>query len=303
MRLYYAHVGSSFVDIEWDPEAVMKYKKRITSLYKLIHRLYNIDKKPDVHLDNWLKSRMTRHIQSIKDNFSIYDLRNAANEIFFEIYKDLQWYEKRDGGTKDLLHWFIDTWLQLMTPFSPHICEELWHLYHDSYISIQNYPTFDTNNLALIEEVGEYLLAQSITDTQEILKVTKIQPTKICFYTAAPWKYNVLLTALKLSNQDRFDIGTLMKEIMQDETIRNMGKQVSKYAGKLLGEIKKLQPRDKQRYEAMINETKYLLNARSFIINMFTCPIEIYQEDDKEKYDPQNKAYFAVPLRPAIYIE
>ena len=43
MRLYYAHIGSPFVDIEWDAEAVESYKKRIIKLWELFEKLIGLD--------------------------------------------------------------------------------------------------------------------------------------------------------------------------------------------------------------------------------------------------------------------
>ncbi len=36
---------------------------------------------------------------------------------------------------------------------------------------------------------------------------------------------------------------------------------------------------------------------------IFFCKIEIYNADDKDIYDPVDKIRFAIPLRPAIFIE
>ncbi len=38
MRLYYSHIGSTFVDIEWDSEKVTKYKNRLANIYKQIKK-------------------------------------------------------------------------------------------------------------------------------------------------------------------------------------------------------------------------------------------------------------------------
>ena len=42
---------------------------------------------------------------------------------------------------------------------------------------------------------------------------------------------------------------------------------------------------------------------QSFLMNEFSCEIEIHVADETELYDPQNKSRAAVPRRPAIYVE
>ncbi len=303
MRLYYTHVGSTFVDIEWDSESVTKYKKRIMSIYQQMKRIRKIEKPENENLDRWLKSKMHRHIHTITTQFDTYNLRVAANEIYFEVNKSLQWYRKRGGGSKSLLSWFINTWIQLMTPITPHLAEELWHLNHESFVSTASYPAFDQQALSIKNEVGEYLLSQLVQDTQEILNVTNITPKKICYYVAPSWKQEVMNKAIEMNEQSSFNLGIFMKQIMANEHLRQKGKQVSKFAGKLPKEIKRLQEIDKQRYQTRLDEKKYITNAKSFLKEQFNCIIEIYHADDQKKYDPQQKARFADPLRPAIFVE
>jgi leucyl-tRNA synthetase len=78
---------------------------------------------------------------------------------------------------------------------------------------------------------------------------------------------------------------------------------VSQFVGKLPGEVMKLNENDKKRYQVDINEEDYLKKSQEYIKEVFSCDIKIYSADDKEIYDPGNKIRFAVPLRPAIYIE
>jgi len=107
MRLYYAHVGSPFVDVEWDTEIVTKYKNKIANIWKLMQQLSTGKDTKNENLDNWLISTINRRIQNIVDAFESYDLRVASNEIFFECQKDIQWYLKRGGGNKQLLKKFV----------------------------------------------------------------------------------------------------------------------------------------------------------------------------------------------------
>jgi leucyl-tRNA synthetase len=92
MRLYYAHVGSPFVDVEWDPEVVTKYKNRVANAWKLITQIGKLKDKSDENLDNWLKSTLHRTIKKTTDAFEIFNLRVATNEIFFEFQNQIQWY-------------------------------------------------------------------------------------------------------------------------------------------------------------------------------------------------------------------
>jgi leucyl-tRNA synthetase len=303
MRLYYAHVGSPFVDIEWDSEAVIKYKNRIANIYKMINQISKFKDKKDENLDNWLKSSMQRTIQKTKDAFENFDLRIVTNEIFFECQKNIQWYLKRGGSNTKLLNDFINTWIKLMTPVVPHLSEELWNQKNSSFVSNEPYPQFNSKEIFEKEEVGELLLSGVSEDIAEILKVTKIKPKNICIYTSPKWKYSLFRKAIELSSKGKINTGIIMKEVMTDPKLKSNAKEVSQYAGKLSGEVMRLNKNDKKRYLVEIDEYIYLNKSKDYLKDLFSSDIKIFSADDKELYDPSNKKRFAVPLRPAIFIE
>jgi leucyl-tRNA synthetase len=305
MRLYYAHIGSPFVDVEWDSEAILKYKSRLKNIWNQIHQLSKLkDENSNKQIDNWLISSLQRRIKKSTDAFNIYDLRIATNEIFFECQKDIRWYVKRGGCNKSAVETFVTSWIKLMTPVAPHLAEELWEIfYEDKFVSNEEYPIYDKEKLSINTEVGEYLLEKVVDDVNEIIKVTKITPKKIFIYTSANWKTEMMAKAIKEANEEKIDIGSLIKEAMADPENRRIGKEISQFAGKLPGEAKKLNESDKERYLAEIDEKNYLECGKSYLKELFDCEVEIIGADDKNIYDPSNKKRFAIPLKPAIYIE
>ena len=304
MRLYYTHVGSPFVDIEWDAETVTKYKNKIANIYKFINQLLEIDEASEEQLDIWLESKTAQYISQVTDAYNNFDLRIAANSIFYEIPQDINWYLKRGGGNKETITTCVNAWLQLMTPITPHLSEELWNNTHDSLVSTSILPAKNKLTQSTTHIAGEKLVANLVTDIQEILNVTKITPKRIIVYTAPEWKHMVLSKAIDLSKEEgSLNMGKLMKTIMANPELKKQAKQVSKYAGKLIGEIKKLSDKDISYYTTDIDENQYLKDAQSFFELTFNCSLELYAADDASIDDPQQKARFAEPRRPAIYVE
>jgi leucyl-tRNA synthetase len=303
MRLYYSHVGSPFVDIEWDTEAVLKYKNRVANIYKLINQVEKFKDKKDNDLDNWLKSSIQRTIKKTTDAFENFNLRVATNEIFFECQKNILWYINRNGSNKDLLDEYMKTWIKLMSPVTPHLSEELWHIHNKTFVTNETFPIYNPKDISEKDEVGEYLLTEVVNDIFEILKVTKIKPKIICIYTAPSWKYDIMKKAIELSDKGKIDIGIIMKEAMSKPDMKKIAKDISQYASKLPGEVKKLNINDKKRYLTGISEDVYLKNSIDYLKKIFSCDIQIFNSDDKDIFDPSNKKRSAVPLRPAIYIE
>jgi len=304
MRLYYLHIGSPFVDIEWDPETVLKYKNRIITIWKLVQQISCITDIQQENLDNWLKSSLQRSIQKVLTAFETLDLRVASNEIFFEIQKDLQWYLRRGGSNKKLLEQFVRTWILLMTPITPHLAEELWKTQgFNHFVSNESYPKFNSQEVSEKDEVGEYLLIRVIDDVNEIIKVTKISPKKICIYTSPSWKQEIFRKALDLAAHDSLNVGQVIKDTLANPSMKPLGQQVSQFVAKIASEIKMLSEIDRSRFIIQIDEKQHLSDAKTYLINVLHCPVEIYSADDTNLYDPAKKIKFAIPLRPAIYIE
>jgi leucyl-tRNA synthetase len=191
-----------------------------------------------------------------------------------------------------------------MTPIAPHLAEELWAIQgHNHFVSNEQYPEFDPKEISEKDEVGEYLLTRVIEDTNEILKVTKITPKKICIYTAPEWKQKIFRKALQLAAENQFNVGLIIKETLTDPLMKPLGQQVSQFVSKIGGEIKMFSEIDQERFLIPINEKDHLLNAKLYLNEVFKCEVEIYSADDITIYDPVKKIKFAIPLRPAIYIE
>jgi leucyl-tRNA synthetase len=113
----------------------------------------------------------------------------------------------------------------------------------------------------------------------------------------------VFTKALMMAEENQLNIGLLMKELMADPKMKKMGKEISQFTGKLPGEIKRLNPVDKARYQVDLDEKQHLETAKDYLEALFGCPVKLCSADQADIYDPANKARFAIPLRPAVYIE
>jgi leucyl-tRNA synthetase len=78
---------------------------------------------------------------------------NTAIAALMELVNEMTGFECRDKGDRQILKLAIETVLLLLSPFTPHIAEELWHaLGHGICISEQAWPSWD-EDLAKEEEI------------------------------------------------------------------------------------------------------------------------------------------------------
>jgi leucyl-tRNA synthetase len=225
----------------------------------------------------------------------------------FETWNDLRWYIQRKGNTgAKALGEAVKTWLKMLAPFAPFICEELWSQTRDEgFISTANWPVFDAGKIDVAAEEQETLIADIITDITNIIKATKITPKRICLYTAAPWKWEVYLKILNKTVAGEAKINELMKEFAADKNLKSHMKDIAGMVPRVIKALTKVSGERKVNMQKIksVDERAIFAIATGFLSERFNADVSVYSEDDKERFDPKNRAVMAIPYQPAIYLE
>jgi leucyl-tRNA synthetase len=328
MRLYYSHVGSAYLDIEWDQDIVLNYKSRLHRLWDVFQEALGIvqsagskgtdtDEKSMESLDQWLLHSINQRIQSISDNMEKYDLRASSNDIFFGIFADVRWYIRRGGNNAGVLKQVSEKWIKLISPFTPFIAEELWELFGfnstteggsetRAFVTLTDFPSFNPELQFNHAEASEKYLRTIVDDINGIIKVVKIKPKKAIIYTSPGWKYKMYDLAVGLAGEGKLEMSALMQQAMVVPEIKQQAKLAPVYAQKLIGEFKHKKPQVKtmdEPGEIKFDEFEYLKTTKSFLESNFSCEVIIFSCDDPQAIDPGNKLKSALPNKPGIYIE
>jgi leucyl-tRNA synthetase len=200
----------------------------------------------------------------------------------------------------------LEAWLRLLAPFAPYVCEELWSATGKAnFISLAEWPRFDEDKVDVLAEERETLLTELIEDTLNVLKATKITPSRICYYTATAWKWSVYRSLLSRAVEGEVKVGEVMKELAKDPDLRENMKAVASFVPKALKTLNKLPSERKTRLASveLSGEKEFIESALSFLEERFTAKVAVYGEEDEARYDPKRRAALAVPGQPAIYIE
>jgi leucyl-tRNA synthetase len=267
--------------------------------------------------DRWLLSRLQNHITDITVSMDKLRVRKALHDILYLLDQDLQWYRKRimaknrdDSLIALTLSIFLDNRIRMLAPFAPFISEEVWEIIGEKYDSIifAGWPIVDEDKKDPIAEESEQLIINLISDLQNILRVTKISPTKIIIYTSAQWKqeiYQKILGYILLENKTNF--GDIMKQLVKDpETAKakNDPKLIRNMIDDILSDP--IEARNRRLKLTIfdeifpLNDAKKLLSIES---GNAQAEIIVHSEDEIQKYDPREKSKYSRPFKPAIYIE
>ena len=259
--------------------------------------------------DKWVLSRLQKLIQNVTESIEKMRLREALHEILFAFEGDLQWYLKRaKAKNRDnysgILHQIYSTRVKLLSPFAPHIAEEMWqNLGNSEMVSKSSWPEVSSDIDS--ESIQSENLLKSITDDiSNILKVTKITPKKITIYTANEFKSKAYHAILEKVMNGHTNMGAIMKELIANPETSDIKKNpdfVQKTIKDILSEPPEIR---KTKIEAKIDEKKLVSDELVSIANQdFGVEISVFAEDDSNIYDPKGKARHARPFKPAILIE
>lgn len=288
MRFYFSNVGEFFSDVEWDPELVINYRKKIDSFFDLIKELHKKQGKEKKLIDRWILSKLNISIQRVRQEFDKFNIRKASDEAFFNVQNLVDWYLLRGGENKETAEKIINIWLRLLSPFIPHISEELWQIVgYSGFVSIAKYPFFDESLVDKKAEAAEDIVIKLYETLHEFIplveKGSEKKAEKIYIYLAPEWKY---LLYSELSK------GKKIREIMADERFADKKQEIGKMASKLRAIPEILLSKEE--------EYGVLEQAKEFFKRQFGVEFEIQKQPE---YDPENNIRFALPGKPSVFVK
>ncbi|MGD8431790.1 MAG: leucine--tRNA ligase [Nitrosopumilaceae archaeon] len=262
--------------------------------------------------DRWILSRTQSLISQVTESIEKMRLREALHDILFTFESDLNWYAKRieakgRENVSGILHRINSARVAMLSPFAPHIAEEMWEkLGNSEQISKSSWPEYTKDSLDATSIQAEELLKSTINDITNILKVTKISPQKIVIYVNSDeFKFKVYRKILRIMVGGQNNMGVVMKELIADPQTAD-AKKMPDFVQKVIKDLHS----ESEVIKSMKLETKdfsekEFLSAELSSIGKkeFGVDISVYSESDSDIYDPKGKARHARPFKPAILIE
>ncbi len=282
-RLYCAVNADLDSVVDWRESEIASLRRRFVQFVNILDESVNAEplKEYDWY-DKWLLSKFYRRLKESVALFDTFRIRDAMINMLFHFMNDVKEYENFAGTErrKSIIRNIMDEWLLILSPVIPHICEEYWHrIGHNTYISLENLPKIKEEYINEEIEAEKDYLDSVISDIEEIIKVAKIQPHKIYIYTAELWKWDIFRAIKDVSPKEA--IKEAMK-IRKDKSTVDFVKRLLK---------------EKIRF-VEIDENALLEREKQKIESILGAPIVINPD-----YDPKSKRKYALPLKPAIYIE
>ncbi len=321
LRLSVLSTAELLQDSDFSPTIAKSMHDRLEKLYRFASETAKVPrrempKRALTAIDRWMLSRLQQHIRNATEAMNKLAVRKAIHTTLYELDQDMQWYQKRIAEEREspsrkratayVFHKVLDAQIRMLAPVAPHVCEEIWEMLGErDFIARAPWPTPEESRIDIKAEENESLIMNVLEDTQNIIKATGTKPKKICYYTAAPWKWKTYQKALEKSASEKVLQKDLMKQLMQEPDLRKKAEKVAKFTAQIVDEINRTSEETKQRRTktGIVQEGETLEEAKNFFQKEFNVEIQVCNEEDTRRHDPKERAQLAKPYRPAIYIE
>jgi len=275
LRLFLVSVAGPDKDFSWSSTGIEGTSKFINKLV--------------AHFEKLKLGKSSRRIQS-KINSSTQSITEEINKFNYNIavirLRELFESLEQEMSKKD-----AESFLKLLSPFCPHITEELWQkLGNKPFISTQKWPEADKSKIDPVLEYGEELIDSTIQDIKEILKLVKINnPKNISLFIAEDWKYD-FMKKLKKEMEKTRNISDLIKSSL----IKGHEKEISR----LIPSIVKDPAKIPSSILSSEKEFRIFNNNINKFEKEFNCKFSITLSKNSE----EAKAKQAFPGKPSIIV-
>ncbi|MCC6052499.1 MAG: class I tRNA ligase family protein, partial [Fervidicoccaceae archaeon] len=295
-----AEIGN---DVNYTKQLTTTVTETLEGIYELVvsvnsSRYINEENMSEstVFLEKTLETKLHRLLQEINELMENYKFRSAAIKIYHEINNELKLHFKINGLYRsDLINRIIESWIKLMSPFTPAFAEELWHLTgHKSFVVNESWP--DPSMFVKSDEHALFLkyidtivddidnLRNLFSDKKEVIIVAS--SSKPC-YPAKAKSY------LADNNQLRELTRLLAREGVPSP---------HDYARRIVAFLKNLTMDELNKIEKLCEyEVEILRKMSSYLEGLLNLKIETYSEEAPEAQEYiVKKKQFPLPMRPVI---
>ena len=164
LRLALMSFASPDSDTNWDEKVLIGNYRFLSKIYEKLGKI-KISKKANAKIDSKLNKtikEVTEYIENFKYNLAIIKIRELFEYISEEVSKEV-----------------IEKSLKLLSPFCPHIAEELWEkLGNKNFISLEKWPKCDEKKIDVKFEKQEEAMNALVADILNIQRIIESRGEK-----------------------------------------------------------------------------------------------------------------------------
>ncbi len=296
-RLALALTADGMDDADWRDRTAEDAKGKVEAIIPFVKKsLKSAANRAENELDSWLVSSLHRRIAAATQAMEEMKIRRASATIFLNIWNDVRYYVHRTKNPrKQTLAEVFDAWVRIMSPFTPFMAEDLHHeLGGKGLVCQADWPSLKDFPLDEEAELAEATMNKVIEDARKILKVVKSPRSKFNIYVCSDAARSYFFE-LASAKQKKGNVGRVVKEFA---SLKIPPDRVFKLTFEIGEEML-----TKMLSHKGFNEFKSLSEASEFMSRQLGIKVVVQKAGAKEIHDPANKAKYALPTKPAFFLE
>ncbi|MGI6731280.1 MAG: leucine--tRNA ligase [Anaerovoracaceae bacterium] len=162
-RLFILFASPPEKELEWSDAGVEGSYRFLNRVYRLVYELkdkldgapstFTVEGPADKNMNYTLHATIKKVTEDVGGRFNFNTAISSIMELVNEIYK----YKEMENPNTGLLKASIENMILMLSPFTPHICEEMWnHTGHEGSAYLEKWPKFDES--ALIKDSVEIVV-------------------------------------------------------------------------------------------------------------------------------------------------
>ncbi len=312
VRLFILFGANPEAGMDWSDSALEANHRQINSLFDAIDEAMALSDAPS-KIDRWLLSRMRASQNRWIEAMSDVSLREGVMISHFEMLSDWNWYLRRGGLDRTTAMKFLEGWIPMLAPATPHIAEEFWNKFGGKdLLAALEIPTLsiESDDLHILAE-EEYVknVISSARNLRTLAERHSKKPiSRVVIQTSPIWKSDLASEAIKLHISE-FDFKANGQEhvksleIFNEESIRgeifHSWNSITVGGKKTRGKIYTWSDGSRYLLSEGIDELGIISANSDFIASVLGVEnVEAYRVGEGE--DVGGKARISFPLEPGI---
>ena len=313
VRLFILFGANPEAGMDWSDSAIdSNYRQMRTIHAALIQGIENDAETGS--MDEWILARSRQVRNNWTDHMSNVSLRDGVMISHFEMVTDWQWAQRRGGVSADAGQKYLNHWIPMLYPATPHLAEEMWNMIGNGSMLAEttlNLDAIQDDADAIVLGQEEYLKrvidrARSVRELAE--RHTEGVVSSVVIQTAHEWKVNLASQAVTMHG-DEFDFKAggnkflQTQQCFQDESMK--GDVMQFWRALVVGQKKRRGriymwgEQEQSLVSNQFDEVEFIRMNSEFIESALGIgSVEVYRAGEGE--DVAGKARTSLPLEPGI---
>jgi leucyl-tRNA synthetase len=312
VRLFILFGANPEAGMDWSDSALEANHRQMFSLIDAIDSAAGFTDSPS-KIDAWLMSRLRANQKKWIEVMTEVSLREGVMISHFEMLSDWNWYLRRGGCDRETATTFLEGWIPMLAPATPHIAEEFWNkVGRDDILAKFVMPIIETDHSDIRVLALENYIKEIISSGRNLRTLAERHSdneiTKVVIQTSPKWKNDLASEAISLLKDD-FDFKengqshVKSLEAFKDESTRGEVFQtwnsITIGGKKTRGRIHTWLDGERELIFEGINEAEVIRDNSDFIASALEVEsVEVYVAGEDE--DVGGKARISFPLEPGI---